>query len=445
VNPLGSELQVNTFDQNNQIHPAAVTGAAFGFIVVWDSVGAQDGSAIGIFAQRFASTGTPLATEFQVNTFTSNPQRRPRMASDSSGGFVVVWQSSGQDGSEYGIFAQRFTSAGTPLAAEFQVNTYTRYTQIYPAVAVDGDGDFVVIWQSNTEDGDNYGIFARRFSSAGAPLATEFQVNTYTTAAQRYPSIAEDAHGDFVVAWQSFGQDGSDYAVIAQRFSSTGAFLATEFQVGLYTQDGQRDPSVDSDVAGNFVIVWESGLDGSLYGISARQFTRGGAPRSREIQINTYTLGQQIAPTVELDVVGNFVVAWESYFQDGSLGGVFAQRFDALAVLDADGVGTLSALTDGLLLVRFLFGFTGASLTSGATGGSCTQCGAASLEQYFAGLGLTLDIDGNGSLGALTDGLLILRYLFGFTGDTLTTGAVGGGCVRCDAATIVPYLAGLQI
>ena len=54
-----------------------------------------------------------------------------------------------------------------------------------------------------------------------------------------------------------------------------------------------------------------------------------------------------------------------------------------------------------------------------------------------------LDIDGNGAVAPLTDGLLVLRFLFGFTGTTLTSGAVGGGCTRCNAAAIEPYLQGL--
>ena len=45
----------------------------------------------------------------------------------------------------------------------------------------------------------------------------------------------------------------------------------------------------------------------------------------------------------------------------------------------------------------------------------------------------------------LTDGLLALRFLFGFTGSTLTTGAVGQGCTRCDAAMIEPYLTALTM
>jgi hypothetical protein len=55
-----------------------------------------------------------------------------------------------------------------------------------------------------------------------------------------------------------------------------------------------------------------------------------------------------------------------------------------------------------------------------------------------------LDVDGNSMKGALTDGLLVLRFLFGFTGSILTTGDVGGGCGRCDDIAIVQYLEGLS-
>ena len=65
---------------------------------------------------------------------------------------------------------------------------------------------------------------------------------------------------------------------------------------------------------------------------------------------------------------------------------------------------------------------------------------AASITAHVAGHGFALDIDGDDALLPLSDGLLVLRYLFGFSGTTLTTGAVGAGCTRCDAAAIVPYL-----
>jgi hypothetical protein len=108
--------------------------------------------------------------------------------------------------------------------------------------------------------------------------------------------------------------------------------------------------------------------------------------------------------------------------------------------LDVDDNGTTGALTDGLIALRFIFGFTGATLTANAVGEGCGRCDDASIGPYVAALAANLDIDGDGSLGALTDGLLVLRHLFGFTGSTLTAGAVGDDCNRCDAAAIVPYL-----
>jgi hypothetical protein len=111
------------------------------------------------------------------------------------------------------------------------------------------------------------------------------------------------------------------------------------------------------------------------------------------------------------------------------------------AVLDVDANGAVQPLTDGLLVLRHLFGFTGATLINNALGGGCTRCLAPDITTYLNGLGSQLDIDFNGgSPQALTDGLLVLRYLFGFTGSTLTNNATGPGCMRCDATDIVDYL-----
>jgi hypothetical protein len=108
--------------------------------------------------------------------------------------------------------------------------------------------------------------------------------------------------------------------------------------------------------------------------------------------------------------------------------------------LDVDDNGQLRALTDGLLILRRLFGLTGGPLVQGAVGPGCTRCDAASIQPYLAAIAPALDVDGNGSNAALTDGILVLRFLFGFRGATLSTGAVGASCTRCDAAAIAQYL-----
>ena len=86
----------------------------------------------------------------------------------------------------------------------FQVNSYTNAVQLNNDVAMDAAGDFVITWQSAPQDGDFYGIYAQRYNSAGVAQGTEFRVNTYTTNNQSQPTALMDAAGDFVITWQSF-------------------------------------------------------------------------------------------------------------------------------------------------------------------------------------------------------------------------------------------------
>ena len=293
--PQGPELQANTFTTGRQNEPAVAADAAGNFVVVWQSsdyysTTSQDGSGAGVFAQRFGSTGTPLGPEFQVNVFTTGWQARPVVAVEPSGAFVVVWQSgyySNQDGSYSGIFGRRFASSGTPLGPEFQVNTFTTGDQRTPALSLVPGGGFVVVWESGSyydtdQDGSSVGIIGRRFDSSGAPLAGEFQANTYTTGPQMEPSVAVDASGRFVVAWTSYYQDDGGGGIFAQLFSSLGAPDGPEFQVNSYTPGYQSDPVVAAGPTGRFVVAWQGAYrqDGSSSSVVAQRLGIAGPLRA---------------------------------------------------------------------------------------------------------------------------------------------------------------------
>ena len=113
---------------------------------------------------------------------------------------------------------------------------------------------------------------------------------------------------------------------------------------------------------------------------------------------------------------------------------------DAAFSFDIDSDGEAGALTDGVLLLRHLFGFSGDSLTEGVIATNAGRSSAIEIETYLSDYSHKIDIDGDGSKGALTDGLLLLRYLFGFRGDTLVNGAVGEGAARTSAGKVERYL-----
>ena len=114
-----------------------------------------------------------------------------------------------------------------------------------------------------------------------------------------------------------------------------------------------------------------------------------------------------------------------------------------LASLDIDLDGEVGALTDGLLTIRHLFGFEGDALVQGAVGSAATVKDATSIKAQLEALGLAIDVDDDGEVTALTDGLMIIRHRFGFEGTSLTAGAIGDGARRTDPAAIGDYIESL--
>jgi hypothetical protein len=107
---------------------------------------------------------------------------------------------------------------------------------------------------------------------------------------------------------------------------------------------------------------------------------------------------------------------------------------------DVDGSSEAQPLTDGLLVIRYLFGFSGDSLTSGAVSGDANRDSSEAIAGYLTDANSELDIDADGESKPLTDGLLLIRYLFGFSGDSLISGAIGSGAERDTAEEVEAYI-----
>src|SRR5262249_51465497 len=151
------------------------------FLVVWTSP--EPTEPLGnIFAQRYSSSGSPMGGNFRVNTYSTSSQGQVRVADASNGDFLVVWQSFGVT-NHIGIFGQRYDSQGAALGGEFAIssNTASGDLRLDPRAAYAADGSFVAVWDEDPQDNSGKAILARRFTSAGAPIGIEFQVNTYTT------------------------------------------------------------------------------------------------------------------------------------------------------------------------------------------------------------------------------------------------------------------------
>jgi hypothetical protein len=330
----GDEFQVNTYTTNAQILPDVAHIGEGEFVVVWTSYG-PDGSSGGIAAQRFRANGQPGGNELLVNTYTTSGQTQPAIDADANGRFTVVWTNTAtQDGSEYGIFGQRYSATGGKRGGEFQINEFTSGTQWHPDVGVAADGTFVVVWQDEDgRDGFADGIFGRRFANNGDALGADFQVNSTTQRDQQYPTLSVGADGSFVVAFTSLGKDDSSAAaesgIFARRFDSSGAPLGNEFQVNVFTTGDQTLPDVAMQPSGGFIVVWQDHEQVGAPGIFGRLYDATGAPEGSEFDIPENVGTTKERPRVATGSDGSFTVAWESSPQDGSSRGMFARRFAA--------------------------------------------------------------------------------------------------------------------
>ncbi len=251
-----------------------------------------------IFSFQVSTGGTPATgTEFLVN---QNPEyrqilgvpygigtaqeRNPRtVAIDDKGDFAVVWESYGQDGdpnptlpdgsanpnfdpnaaTSTGVYTRLFDGNNNPLTPEIQVNTYTIGNQSDGTIAMDADGDFVVVWASDGQDPDgSSGIYGQRFDSMGRKLGTEFRVNSNTPNDQVTPGVAMDAAGNFVVVWATQGQTlGYSYDIHAQLYNYGGNRVGSEFLVNMANDPGrdgwEQHPAVAMNSSGEFIVAWE--------------------------------------------------------------------------------------------------------------------------------------------------------------------------------------------
>ncbi|HVZ50565.1 MAG TPA: Ig-like domain repeat protein [Pseudolabrys sp.] len=324
---LDQDFRVNSYTPSAQQMSSVAHLASGGFIVVWQSYG-QDGSGYGIYGQMFDANGKRKGAEMRINTTAVGDQTTPAVVGLKDGSFIVVWSSNSRTTQVPGILAQRFNANGKRLGGELQFSSYTDMEptrdQTLPATALT-DGGFVVVWVSHGQDGSGLGVYGQRFRANGQHVGSEFRINTTTRSDQTTPAIAGLSDGGFVVSWASKGQDGSGYGIYAQRYGAGGVKVGGEMRVNTTTAGNQIKPAITAFDAGGYLVTWTASRENAVY---ARRYGANGKPVASQFRVARSST-VQLDPSVASFADGSFLVSWVDVGTKKSNLAIWGQRFTA--------------------------------------------------------------------------------------------------------------------
>ncbi|MBH0197657.1 MAG: hypothetical protein HP494_19180, partial [Nitrospira sp.] len=289
---VGGEVLVNSTTANSQ-SDSAVTGLADGgYVVTWESDGGQDGDGYGIYAQRYDAAGNRVGIEVQVHSTIAGDQNQSAVTALADGGYVVTWTSEELDGEHGSIALQRYDMAGSAVGGEVLVNSTTAGDQEDSAVAALADGGYVVTWESDGQDGDNEGTYLQRYDADGDQVGGEVRVNRTTVGDQQDSAVTALADGGYAVTWESSGQDGDGYGIYVQRYNAAGEAVGLvvtgtagdeRLNIGthqLLTVDGAGGNDTLTGGASADILLGGTGTD-SLIGNAGDDYLNGGIGADR--------------------------------------------------------------------------------------------------------------------------------------------------------------------
>ena len=329
---------------DNQLSPTIVSDGAGGAIITWYD---RRSGSYDIYSRRIDSTGAAQWTADGVAICTATlAQTSPTIVSDGSGGAIIAWADY-RSGSNYDIYAQKINSSG---AVQWTANGVAICTetgdQDSPRIASDGSGGAIIVWRDGR--GAALDIYSQRINSAGAVQWTANGVAICTaTNIQSSPTIVSDGSGGAIITWQD-NRSGTNLDIYSQRINSAGAAQWTADGVAICTATGdQESPIIVSDGSGGAIITWPDLRNGNYDIYSQRISSTGVAQWTANGVVICTATNLQDAPTIVSDSLGGAIITWEDY-RSGTNYDIYSQRISSTGVVQwlANGVAICTATGD---------------------------------------------------------------------------------------------------
>lgn len=301
-----ADLLENSGDGDAE-HPQIAVDPDGDAIAVWEQ---SDGSTLNIYANIFSSdTGTWRGRELIENDDTGDATS-PQIAVDDDGNAIVVWQQS--DGDAENIYANTYTKANGTWGTKEELETSTRDARD-PQIAINGTGDAVAVWEQEQADATGHvNIYANTYSSGGGDWSTRTLLESGDYGDANSPQVAIDTDGNAIAVWRQYIHNGtkSTYCICANTYTAESDRWDAWEQIDSIDGSAQI-PQIAMDDAGNAVAVWrqddvEGGVQFSIY---ANRYSTDSAAWGEPALIETID-DEADNPQVALDSQGNAIAVW---------------------------------------------------------------------------------------------------------------------------------------
>ena len=307
--------QVNTTTADNQSFSTVADLPGIGYVVIWQGPGYNPNFPleIGIYGQCYNYAGEKLGGEFVVsNNFVTGFKADADVIGGPGGTFTVTWSSF--DSASLGIYMKTMSVGGGTVSPEVQVNTVSSGSEELSQVVRLSNGNIAVIWQGTGNNPGETGIFARLYDSSQQALGGQFQVNTTPSGFGSAPSLTATFGAGFVAAWSALGANG-DSDVFVQLIDHTGAKVGSEIVMNLPGQGAERNPVITTLTNGTYVVAWDVGIQGQgSTEIYAQRFGLNGEKIGDQIHVTSGDF-TGARPAIAATPDGGFAVTYQSGFQ----------------------------------------------------------------------------------------------------------------------------------
>lgn len=312
--PLPSRTRITSFT-NSFVHGPLNRGTTYYYVVT--AVGPGGESAV---SSEVSVTPGLLGDAQVIANSDTEDARAPQVAIDNSGNAMAVWHQN--NGASTSIWARRYDATARIWGAPQLIETNDEGVAVFPRIAVDGAGNFIVVWLQNELFNGNWAanVWSNRYDAATGAWGTAQRIKANDgQGALDYQIAVDSTTGAAIATWDQY--DGVRYNIWVNHYSRSAGTWGTPSMIESNDAGTAAYPEVAIDGSGNAVAVWQQS-DGVKFNVWSNRYSAGAWGTAQPIEGNA---GDAYLPKIAVDAGGNALVVWQQ--SDGVRFNIWANRY----------------------------------------------------------------------------------------------------------------------